>query len=175
MGWLKALFGGGGGDKEPKALLPPADVYLGLRSQVLGLSQNPPPEAGDGALAILMETVHPPAVATLVGAADGTTSFYFSNGGGIIGSGGHPPVAAAAKAWLARSSASEFASAMSPTTNGEFPLPTAGQVRFYLVYPGRVLTAEAPEQDLVKKQNPLWPIFHEAKGVISQIRRHSPK
>jgi hypothetical protein len=172
MGWLKALFGGG--DKEPTALLPPADVYLGLRSQVLGLSQNPPPQDGDGALAILMETVHPPAVATLVAVADGTTSFYFSNGGGILGSGGHPPVAAAAKAWLARSSSNELAAAMTSANGGEFPLPTAGQVRFYLVYPGRMLTAEAPEQDLVKKRHPLWPIFHEAQGVITQIRRHSP-
>jgi hypothetical protein len=173
MKWLTSLFGRGASAAQ-QPLVPPTDVFLGLRGKVFELSNDPGAIAGsgDGPLALLMETVHPPAVATLAAICDGTTSYYFSNGGGIIGSGQHPPVAAASKAWLARTG-NEFASAMAPAS--EFPLPTAGQVRFYLVYAGRVLTGEASEDDLVRKRHPLWPIFHDAQLVIAQIRRHAPK
>jgi hypothetical protein len=69
-------------DREPR---PVADVYVGLRQQVLRLT---PDQLGNRVptdapiLALLMETAYPEAVATLVAVADGSASLYFSNGGG---------------------------------------------------------------------------------------------
>jgi len=177
MRWLTSLFRGdrsaaATAAKKKPASSGPAEVYLGLRSQVLQLSSAPPASAlnHDSLLAILMETGYPEAVATLMSNDDGSTSLYFSNGGGMIGLGQRPPIASAARTFREKASG-EFASAM--TLTHEFPLPAVGRVRFYLVYPGRILTAEAAENDLGYKRHALWPLFHAGQDVITQIRLHS--
>jgi hypothetical protein len=179
MGWLASLFGTANAKPAPGAaaatLPPPAEAYLGLRKLVLGitaekLGMSALPGGGDVVLALLMENVHPGAVVTLAGMADGTTSLYFSNGGGIIGSGGHAPVAAATRGWL--EAVEQFRGTMTPTS--EFPFPAAGRVRFYLVTSGGVRTADADEKDLQRKRDPLWPLYFAAHGVITQVRRHAP-
>ena len=174
MGWLKALFGGGRKPPAAQNLPPPAEAYLGLRNLALHVTAENLGMSGaasDAVLALLMETVHPGAVVTLAGMADGTTSLYFSNGGGILGSGGHAPVAAATRAWLA--SPTQFKDVMTPTT--EFPSPGEGRVRFYLVTPGGVGTAESSESDLRAKRDPLWPLYFGGQDVITQVRLHAPK
>src|SRR4051794_11010734 len=144
MGWLRSLFGRGNKTSgSPSAdLPPPAEAYLGLRNLVLHMTADKlgisaVPGGGDVVLGMLMENLHPGAVVTLVGLADGTTSLYFSNGGGILGSGGHPPVAAATRGWL--ESVEQFRATMTPTH--EFPFPTQGRVRFYLLTSGGARTA----------------------------------
>jgi hypothetical protein len=82
---------------------PPADVYTGLRQQVLSLTADQLGDhdfAGAPILALLMETGYPEAVATLVAVVDGTSSLYFSNGGGLLGAGEHDAVAQASRRWL---------------------------------------------------------------------------
>jgi hypothetical protein len=53
-------------------------------------------------------------------------------------------------------------------------LPAVGRVRFYLITSGRVLTAEAAEEDLGYNRAALSPVFHQAHEVIAAVREHSP-
>ncbi len=173
MGWFSRLFG----RQSPRAATEPAKAYLGLRGLALGLREKDPALLGataDQPLAILMETaLESGTVVTLMAAADTSTSLYFSTGGGIIGTQGYPPVAAASRAWLAE--AQQFAAYMTDTT--DFPLPAPGRARFYIIYSGRVVTAEAAENDLDLgyERHALAPLFHGGHAVIAQIRLHSPR
>jgi len=168
MGFFSSLFGRGkraAGRFDPTKV---ADVYTGLRNQVLQIRET---EKSARVAALLMETGYPEAVVTLVTIADGTTSLYFSNGGGIIGAGEHDSVRSAASALLRL--AAQHGSEMVETN--EFPLPGEGRVRFYLITSGRVLTAEAAEQDLGYNRAALSSLFHEAHKVIATVREHSPQ
>lgn len=78
----------------------PADVYSGLRCQVLALKPNDHGLSDRQPFAVLMETGYEEAVATLAVIADGTTSLYFSNGGGVIGAGQHAAVRKASSDFL---------------------------------------------------------------------------
>jgi hypothetical protein len=171
MNFLRRLFGRQSAPVEQK---PPAEAFLGLRTLALD-ARNDPNLSGspaDEPVAVLMESGHDSGVTvTLACLADGTTSLYFGHGGGILGSGNHAPVAESNKAWLTQ--AKEFAAMMSPTT--EFPLPATGRVRFYLLFPGRALTAEAGESELGWKRHALSPLFHGGQAVTTQIRLHSPR
>jgi hypothetical protein len=135
---------------------------LGIKPGNLGVAVN-------GPLALLMETGHKEAVATLVVVADGTTSIYLSNGGGIIGAGSHESV---------RRASFQLLSSVAGTTNGlalttDFPLPKRGRVRFYVVYPDGIRTAEASEEDLGYGRHELSSVFLEAHEVITAVRQNT--
>lgn len=148
-----------------------AEVFRGLRAQVLGLAKDSSFASGDGPAAVLMESGFPGAVVSLVAVADGTTSLYFSNGGGMIGLGAHDAVRAASARFLA--AAADASAQMEPTD--ETPLPSLGRVRFYLVAVDGTRTAEASEQDLGNHRHALSPLFHLGHAVISAIREHAPQ
>lgn len=176
MGLFSSLFGGGKrkGDSAADSLpSEPAEIYLGLRNQVLSqwASDVTPLESTTKSLALLMETGYPSAVATLVAIADGTTSLYFSNGGGIIGSGEDETVRAAALSLLTK--AGEFTTAMQPADS--FPLPPRGSVRFHLITTNGCWSAEAVEDDLGYMRHPLSPLFHKGHEVITAIREHASR
>jgi hypothetical protein len=156
---------------EPSGAYEVADVYRGLREQVLGLAGDPTFAPGDGPAAVLMETGFPGAAVSLAAIADGTTSLYFSNGGGVIGAGAHEPVRAAASRFLA--AAAGAADGLRPA--GAFPLPEPGRVRFYLVAADGIRAAEAAEEELGSHRHPLSPLFHLGHAVISAIREHTPE
>ncbi len=101
-----------------------------------------------------------PAV-TLVALADGTTSLYFGNGGGVIGAGEHEPVARARDSLIAL--AQQFDSKLTETT--DFPLPSSGSVRFYLLTFSGVRTAEVSGV-----RHELMPLSQQADEVITAIR-----
>jgi hypothetical protein len=153
-----------GGDQAP-----PADVYQGLREQVLRLT---PDQLGDLAtdapvLALLMETGYRESVATLVGVSDGTVSLYFSNGGGYIGLGTHPAVAEANQRWL------ETGAASLPDLPAilDTPLPAEGMTQFVAVTSHRGLHGVmVPEKDLGKGRHQLSRLFYAGQRVITQIR-----
>ena len=171
MSFLGRLFGR---KSEPAAPQPPAEAFLGLRNLALNFRNDPSLSSApaDEPVALLMESGHNSGVVvTLACMGDGTTSLYFGHGGGILGSGNHAPVAESNKVWLTQ--AKDFAATMSPTT--EFPLPATGRVRFYLLLPGRALTAEADENELGWNKHALSPLFHGGQAVITQIRVHSPR
>jgi len=147
---------------------PRADVYEGLRNQVLNLSTD---QLGDAfaevpILALLMETGYPEAVATLAGVVDGTSSLYFSNGGGVIGAGTHAAVADANKRWL--ETGATYLPQLSATSHA--PLPGEGMTQFVAVTPQELRAAAAREDDLGEGRHRLTPLFYAAQDVITQIR-----
>lgn len=147
---------------------PEAEVYSGLRQQVLRLT---PDQLGDEfaaapILALLMETGYPEAVATLVAVADGTTSLYFSNGGGMIGAGTHAAVAEASGRLL--EAGREFLPQLSATTDPG--LPAEGETQFVAVTREGLRGAIAAEDDLGEGEHPLSPLFYAGQDVITQIR-----
>jgi hypothetical protein len=147
---------------------PVAEVYSGLRQQVLNLTPDQLGEelAEEPILALVMETGYPEAVATLVGVADGTTSLYFSNGGGFIGAGTHENVAEANRRWheLGRSVLAQL------TVIQDVPLPGEGMTQFVAVTPEGLRGAVAPEEELVQGRHELSPFFYAGQDVITQIR-----
>jgi hypothetical protein len=147
---------------------PQAEVYEGLRQQVLRLTPAQLGDAFAGApiLALLMETGYPEAVATLVGVVDGTSSLYFSNGGGFIGAGTHPRVAEANRRWLG--TGATFLSKLSVIA--EPPLPDEGVTQLVAVTPEGLRGAVAAEDDLGEGRHDLSPFFYAAQDVITQIR-----
>jgi hypothetical protein len=166
---LLGIFGCGGKKDEQPVAYDVAEVYSGLRTQVLtikptdiGLTRE-----GSGAVwGLLMETGYPEVVATLVALADGTVSMYFSNGGGIIGVGQHDgPRKAAAELLVAAVGHKPECVAVDA-----YPLPKNGMVRFYLLTWDGVLAAEAVEEDLGDGRSRLSPLFHKAHELISAVR-----
>lgn len=69
-----------------------AEPYSKLRTQLLQLRVGDvglPSKGVVEPVAILMETIYPEAMATLISAANGTTNMYFSNGSNVIGASEH--------------------------------------------------------------------------------------
>jgi hypothetical protein len=148
---------------------PPAEVYTGLRQQVLSLTAE---QLGDDELAdapilaLLMETGYPEAVATLVAVVDGTSSLYFSNGGGLLGAGDHDAVAQASRGWL--ETGREFVDELAEIR--DVPLPAEGMTQFVAVTPEGLRSAVAPEEELGEGRHGLSPLFYAGQDVITQIR-----
>ena len=165
MGLINRLMG--------RSAEPPADIYLGLRSQAikalphdLGLTPNPAaPIYG-----VLMETGNSGAVSTLVVLADGTVSLYLSTGGGVIGGGQHEEVASAAEEMLALTNkyATEYIGACTATTDS--PLPHDGKVFFYLLTTNGLHLARCQETDLVDRNDPFANLFENCHAVLSELR-----
>jgi hypothetical protein len=157
------------GRRREREHTPPAEVYMGLRQQLLRLT---PDQLGDDAfadapiLALLMETGYEEAVATLVAVVDGTSSLYFSNGGGFIGAGAHAAVAEASGRWL--ETGQEFLPQLSAVT--EPPLPDEGLTQFVAVTREGLRGTVAPEEELGEGRHALSPLFHAGHDVITQIR-----
>ena len=156
------------GRKRGRDKQTPAEVYVALRQQVLGLK---PDQLGEEAvaepiLALLMETGYPEAVATLVAVADGTSSLYFSNGGGLIGAGEHEAVAEANRRWLetARSFLPQLPTIADP------PVPAQGMTQFVAVTPEGLRGIVAPEEELGEGGHSLSELFYGGQDVITQIR-----
>jgi hypothetical protein len=157
------------GRKRDEEKPPSAEVYSGLRQQVLGLTPDQLDDAVSGdapILALLMETGYPEAVATLVAVADGSTSLYFSNGGGFIGAGTHATVAEASRRWLEAGPAflPQLPVIMDP------PLPSEGMTQFVAVTAEGLRGVVAPEEDLGEGRHRLSSFFYAGQDVITQIR-----
>ena len=103
---------------------------------------------------------------TVVAIVDGSASIYLSSGGGFIGGVAHENVRKAAAAMV--SAAKGFQSQMAATTS--HPLPTPGEVAFYVFTDAGIFTSTAPEQALVQNQHALSPLFYAAQEVITQYR-----
>lgn len=150
----------------------PADTYLSLRAQVLGVG----PEAlglahtaeGPVVWGVVTELGMESGVATVVVLAEGTTSLYFSTGGGAIGAGTHPPVAEASDRLLALAESAVRTVPLAPA--GSYPLPSPGRVCFWLRTFGGTLAAEAPEAELEGGEHPLSPLFRATHDVITAVR-----
>ncbi|RIK19727.1 MAG: hypothetical protein DCC52_14995 [Chloroflexi bacterium] len=157
--------------KKAEKTTEPAQVYMGLRNQILNLKPSAagiePSSAMPNVWGILMETGYPQAVATLVSLADGTTSLYFSNGGGMIGGGQHATVARASVAFI--QAAEKYYPKMTPTQG--FPSPAVGRVKFYVLTYSGAYTIDIGENDLGNKRHELSPLFYYGQEVITQFRQ----
>jgi len=155
-------------DKNSLAKRPasPADVYLGLRNQILTLDPTTLGFAGQPLWGCVMETGYPNGVATLVCLSDGTTSLYTSTGGGIIGGGAHEQVVRANAGLLA--TLSPHLNEMSASTDDSLPGDGTTVIRALTNAGQRVFSA--PENDLGEGKSVLSPVFHAAHAVITELR-----
>jgi hypothetical protein len=106
-------------------------------------------------------------VYSLVVLADGTTSLYFSTGGGIIGAGEHASVRQAAAAMLTEANRLRSETKLTEST----PLPSSGQVVFYLLSNTGTLTGSGAEAELGGGKGQLSPLFFAGHNVIGEIRK----
>ena len=154
-----------GSDDKPSYEL--AEVYTGMREQVLKLSVNEIAELkGKPVWAVLMETGYEDAAVTVVAVAEGTASLYFSNGGGMIGLGEHANVRPASLGLV--KTAEPQLKHMKKTE--KFPVPKIGQTIFYVVTPNGVFTYSAKEDDLGNKRDKLFSLFFKGQDLITQMR-----
>jgi hypothetical protein len=82
-----------------------------------------------GVWGVVMERGFAKGVATVVALADGTASMYLSTGASAVGGGAYPPAHAAALKLCAE--AADLLGQTAPTH--EFPSPSKGRVRFYVL------------------------------------------
>ena len=148
----------------------PADVYVGLRSQVLDLDPREiglgPATGSSEAWGALVETGYPNGTASLVCLRDGTTSLYTSSGFGIIGGGGHEAVRRENARFL--SVLDDHLLEMSPSPDQSLPREGRTIIRALTAEGQRLF--EAPEDDLGEGRSALSPVFHAAHAVITQLR-----
>jgi hypothetical protein len=138
---------------------------LALQPADIGITKATHPQYVWG---ILMETGAPEGGAVgLVALADGTTSLYFPPGGGVIKGGQHERVRSASRAFLVK--ANEFRNFASPAS--AHPLPGAGQVIFYFLSYGGVLSCSAPEVSLGEGRDRLSALFLAGRQVTSEMNQ----
>jgi len=113
-----------------------------------------------------MDIGYPQAVVSVVAASTGDASIYFSSGGGVIGGVQHENVRAAAVAFVqgAAKHLEQFVRA------SEYPCPSVAKVRFYVVTPEGVHSAEADEQELEEGKNSLSSLYIAGQDVITELR-----
>mgnify|MGYP007022292310 FL=1 len=156
------------GIERKRTKTPLAETYLGLRR--LALETPPPiqeePNGNTGVYGVLMELGVGSGIATLTSFSSGDASLYLSSGGGMLGGIGHAQVSNAAKIFVA-----EAAKALSQMqVASQFPLPTTGRVRFYVLTQSRKFTAEEKDQTLAENQSVFSDLFFAGQEVITQFR-----
>ena len=142
--------------------------YADLRKQALSMSAT---EAGvtmadDQVWGVLMDLPISEATATVVAFADGSASIYLSSGGGFIGGGQQAGIKRAAEAFV--DAGRDVTKYFTPTA--DYPLPAAGQVRFYLRTGAHVATALADERELESGRHRLSALFAAGQDVIASYR-----
>lgn len=138
---------------------------LTVRASELDWERRRPPVWG----AIMDVGLPSGAVATLVVFADGTTSLYASTGGGIVGAGPQRDVRHASDEFLEVAGAANAALANHEPAD-QFPLPTAGRVRFYLRTDRALRSAEASEDELKAGGHALSALYAAGQEVLAKVR-----
>jgi len=150
---------------------PPMDVYLGLRNiwfttkpEDLDIAFEPESKVP---YAIVMDMGVNGDIATIVSSIVGDGSMYTSTGGGVIGGIEHENVRKASMHFVEVSGG--FVDRMKLTT--EFPLPSAGKIKFYVITPSGVYTTDEVNKDVLSSGNhELSPLFLAGDGVITELR-----
>ena len=156
---------------------PPEVVYANLRKRILetpretlGLPGNPG-DPGDPAEAkepygLVMEMGISDSAVMLACFANGDAGVYYQTGGGMKGGIAHESVRKAAKDLIAKAVA---ALPRMVRFTGQ-PTPVSGKVRFYVLTPRGVVTAETDREALADPGNVLAPLFYSGQEVVSQMR-----
>ncbi len=149
------------GSLTPNAYVELRDAVFNIKPQQLELSPLEPDEP----YGILMEYYIDETVVTLISLTTGDASLYFSTGGGAIGGVNHQSVREVAKKFVTESK--NYSSQMQKTNS--YPLPAAGNVRFYVLTPEGILTLETSEQELGEQKSTLSPLFNAGQEVITAL------
>jgi len=154
-----------------EATPPPADIYLDLRNtwlttkpEDLALTFEPGSKVP---YAILMDMGIDGDTATIASSIVGDGSLLTSTGGGYIGGVEVENVRQASIRFVEVSGG--FIDRMKLTT--EFPLPSSGYIRFYVITPGGVyMTDEVKQIDLSLGSHELSPLYFAGDDVITELR-----
>jgi len=162
---------GSGQSGDSASAVKPAKAYLDLRKVVLRRTAADfglhPTAALPNVWGALVEVGFDTGSATLMAAADGSTSLYLSNGGATIGGGAVPEIADATQHLLAL--VEGWLRSFAPATG--FPLPRRGRARFVALTFDGARTAEAGLEELSRGDHPLTPIFRASEIVLSAMER----
>lgn len=166
-----ATFACRGNLPQKQEAAPPSEVYLGLRDiwfnatpEETGISVEP---NSTTPYAVVMDLGFEEGTATIVSSIAGDGSMYTSGGGGILGGVDHATVRTASKKFV--ETAVDFVDDMEMVT--EYPLPGPDNVKFYLITPNGVFSAEETNADLLASgDHKLSPLFLVGNDVITELR-----
>ena len=127
------------------------------------------PIGTNGIFGLVMDIGFPEGWATVVVFADGSASLYLSGGGGVIGGGGHESVKKTAIKMVEVADQNFHLTEATTST----PLPTEGDVTFYLLTKKGIRKANAKEQDLGEQRHALSSLFYAGQDAITQLREIS--
>jgi hypothetical protein len=133
-----------------------------LNPEKLGISMT----NKNAVFGVVMDTGYSIGWATLVAFSDGNASLYLSNGGGVMGGAAHETVRKAAISMI--NAADRYVD--QTTITESTPLPTSGNVTFYLLTTNAIRAATAKEDDLGEQRHALAPLFNAGQEVITQLR-----
>lgn len=109
--------------------------------------------------------------ATLVSLGDGNASLYTTSTFGVIGGGAHEKVRVASTKLIAASD--KFFEEAKPTN--EYPYPSKGKVRFYLVSFNGVRVLESDLSSIESNQSKFSSLFWLGQEVLTQLRLATEK
>lgn len=154
----------------PRARKADPAIYSQMRRTALEARlRNVPREAVH---LVLMDWHVDKGTVTVVAAADGTASLYLSSGGGFIGGGQKvPSLREAALHAVAVATGLRFY--FEPTDST--PLPSLGDVTFYMTTAADVRRAVAAEAKLRAGADPLAALGGAMQRIVTEYRLHYPK
>jgi hypothetical protein len=156
---------GAAGAPGSRARKPDPAIYTQMRRQAL--ETNLPEVARGGVHVVLMDWHVDKGTVTVVAAADGSASLYLSSGGGYIG--GSEKVPAIREAALhAVGLATSLRFHFEPTQLS--PLPSLGDVTFYINSGGVVGCAVAAESRLRAGADPLAGLSGAMQKIVTEYR-----
>ncbi len=159
--------------KPVKVQEPPEAVYMNIRKKILETSRESLGLPGEAAEAkrmepygLVMEMGIANSAVMLACFANGDAGVYYQTGGGMKGGIAHESVRKAVKDLIAL--AEKALPKMSRATAQ--PLPGPGRVRFFVLTPRGLATAETDREELAEPGNELGPLFVSGQEVVSQMR-----
>lgn len=159
--------------KVVKVKEPPEVVYMNIRTKILETSRESlglPGEPGEAnrmePYGLVMEMGIADSAVMLACFANGDAGVYYQTGGGMKGGLAHESVRNAVKDLIAL--AEKALPKMSRAVSQ--PLPAAGRVRFFVLTPRGLATAETDREALDDPGNELGPLFVSGQEVVSQMR-----
>ncbi|HEX3126926.1 MAG TPA: hypothetical protein VH394_06325 [Thermoanaerobaculia bacterium] len=162
-----------GVQKVVKPKDPPEVVYANLRKKILetpreslGLPGDPGEVNRMEPYGLVMEMGISDSAVMLACFANGDAGVYYQTGGGMKGGLAHESVRKAVKDLIALA---EQALPKMARYTGQ-PTPGPGKVRFYVLTPRGLVTAETDREALADRGNQLAPLFYSGQEVVSQMR-----
>ena len=164
---------------NPLALSPTrvnsSNAYAGLRSMVLeGTRSNfglGPGASSTQPFAVVTDWGDAQGATTIIAVADGSASVYPSSGTASIGGGqSHESIRNAALKTI------ELAGSAQPLMHAttQYPLPSRGQVSFYVVTDSGVFTASGSQDDMSGNRSPFSALGAATQNIIAEYRRLAP-